>query len=71
MMRGMKAKVNLIPYNPNSGLPYRRPDAKRVERFRETLTERYVSTFVRRPRGDDISAACGQLAYMGEVEQGA
>jgi 23S rRNA (adenine2503-C2)-methyltransferase len=64
LLHGMKAKVNLIPFNPNPGMPYRRPSPERVERFRQVLVERQVSAFVRKTRGDDIAAACGQLAYL-------
>lgn len=67
LLKGMRAKVNLIPYNPNPGLPFRRPAADRVDRFREILAGQGLSAFVRRPRGDDISAACGQLAYLEEA----
>lgn len=67
LLGGLKAKVNLIPYNPNPGLPYRRPDPDRVERFKDILADLHISAFVRRPRGDDISAACGQLAYLEKV----
>ncbi len=70
LLEGMQVKVNLIPYNPNPGLPFRRPSAEGVEQFRSILTERFVSAFVRRPRGDDISAACGQLAYLEKSVQG-
>lgn len=71
LLKGMRAKVNLIPYNPNPGLPYRRPEEERVERFREILVDHQVSAFVRRPRGEDISAACGQLAYLDRNPEGA
>ncbi len=64
LLEGMKSKVNLIPYNPNPGLPYERPSAERLSRFRQILVDNNVAVFVRRPRGDDISAACGQLAYL-------
>lgn len=64
LLRGLQAKVNLIPYNPNPGLPYRRPSPEGVERFRGILTGHLVSAFVRKTRGDDIAAACGQLACM-------
>lgn len=63
LLRGLRAKVNLIPYNPNPGLPHRRPEASQVERFRQLLLEENLSVFVRKTRGEDVSAACGQLAY--------
>ena len=64
LLKGIPSKVNLIPYNPNPGLPYLRPSAEQVDAFREVLVQSHLAAFVRRPRGDDISAACGQLAYL-------
>ena len=58
----IKAKVNLIPHNPADPLPYLpSPDAT-VERFKNILESKGVHAFVRKPRGRDIFAACGQLA---------
>jgi 23S rRNA (adenine2503-C2)-methyltransferase len=59
----MHAKVNLIPWNPGE-LPYRAPDADRIEEFRRVLVERDQLAFVRYSRGQDIGAACGQLALI-------
>jgi 23S rRNA (adenine2503-C2)-methyltransferase len=56
------AKVNLIPFNPFPGTVYRRPPAARIDAFREVLQETGVVAITRRTRGDDIDAACGQLA---------
>ncbi len=64
LLRGLRVKVNLIPYNPNPGLPHRRPRPDRVERFAEVLSSHHVAAFVRRTRGGDVAAACGQLAYL-------
>ena len=65
LMRGFRAHVNLIPYNWTgaglSGRVYERPGRERVERFLELLRERKVVAHVRETRGDDVSAACGQL----------
>ena len=58
----IKAKVNLIPHNPADPLPYRPSTEERVERFKNILESKGVHAFVRRPRGRDIFAACGQLA---------
>ncbi|MFN2510385.1 MAG: 23S rRNA (adenine(2503)-C(2))-methyltransferase RlmN [Pyrinomonadaceae bacterium] len=58
----MRAKVNLIPHNPANPLPYHPSSAERVEKFRTILESKGVHTFVRKPRGRDIYAACGQLA---------
>jgi 23S rRNA (adenine2503-C2)-methyltransferase len=61
----LSAKVNLIPHNPAEPLPYRPSSTERVETFREILESKGVHAFVRRPRGRDILAACGQLAAQG------
>jgi 23S rRNA (adenine2503-C2)-methyltransferase len=61
LISGMRAKVNLIPWNPGE-LPYRPPAAERIEKFREVLADKGVPVFVRYSRGQDISGACGQLA---------
>lgn len=53
--------LNLIPYNPVVGLPYQRPSKRSVEAFRARLAEAGLNVTVRRSRGDDIAAACGQL----------
>jgi len=58
----LKAKVNLIPHNPAEPLPYRPSSLNRVEAFRSILESKGIHGFVRRPRGRDIFAACGQLA---------
>ena len=58
-------KVNLIPYNANPGLPYRAPAPDRVLAFQEALAARNLTAVVRKNRGRDISAACGQLAAEG------
>ena len=63
LIDGLRAKVNLIPWNPGA-LPYRAPEAARVEQFRNVLVEKGVPAFIRYSRGGDISAACGQLALL-------
>lgn len=60
-LKDMPAKVNLIPLNEAEELDYERPSDAAVERFQAILTERNVDAFVRKNRGNDISAACGQL----------
>jgi len=62
LLRGHPAKVNLIPFNPFPGTRYRRSSAPVIQRFRDELLQRGVLATVRRTRGDDIDAACGQLA---------
>jgi 23S rRNA (adenine2503-C2)-methyltransferase len=58
----LRAKVNLIPHNPADPLPYHPSPPERVESFKTILESKGVNAFVRRPRGVDIFAACGQLA---------
>jgi 23S rRNA (adenine2503-C2)-methyltransferase len=58
----ISCKINLIPFNPFPGSGLRRPDAQRVRDFAARLSEGGIVTTVRRTRGDDIDAACGQLA---------
>jgi 23S rRNA m2A2503 methyltransferase len=61
LLRGIRAKVNLIPFNPYPGLPFVRPDDSVVGEFRRILDEADISAFIRRSRGDSLQAACGQL----------
>jgi 23S rRNA (adenine2503-C2)-methyltransferase len=63
-------KVNLIVWNPGPGLPYRMAEAEQVMQFQERLRENGIPAFVRRPRGRDIYAACGQLKRTTEIEPG-
>jgi len=58
---GLPAKVNLIAWNPGPGIPYTMPRSEAVEAFRRALANEGVPTYLRRPRGRDIFAACGQL----------
>jgi 23S rRNA (adenine2503-C2)-methyltransferase len=61
ILRGLRVKVNLIPMNPVTGAEFRAPSAGRVDAFREALAGEGLSVFVRKQRGDDVDAACGQL----------
>jgi 23S rRNA (adenine2503-C2)-methyltransferase len=61
LLANLRAKVNLIPWNLGD-LPYQKPDERRVAEFRAVLTDRNVPAFVRDSRGQDVMAACGQLA---------
>jgi 23S rRNA (adenine2503-C2)-methyltransferase len=63
LLSGIRAKVNLIPWNPGE-LPWHRPEAERVEAFQQILIAKSVPTFVRDSRGQDVMAACGQLALL-------
>ncbi len=65
LVAGIPAKVNLIPYNDNPGLGFRAPAPHRVEAFHRILCARNITAVIRKNRGGDISAACGQLAAEG------
>jgi len=62
LLKGHPAKVNLIPFNPFPGTRYTRSSAPVIQRFRDELLQRGLLATVRRTRGEDIDAACGQLA---------
>ena len=61
LLAGMRAKVNLIVWNPGPGIAYSQPAPEDVARFQAMLIEGGIATYIRRPRGRDIYAACGQL----------
>src|SRR5271163_1212660 len=63
LLANLRVKVNLIPWNPGD-LPYKAPDAGRIEEFRRILTDKELLAFVRYSRGQDVMAACGQLALL-------
>jgi 23S rRNA (adenine2503-C2)-methyltransferase len=67
LIRGVRAKVNLIALNPGPGIAFQTPAQDRVAEFRKILLAAGVPTFVRRPRGRDIYAACGQLKRTVEL----
>ena len=67
LLKGMRAKVNLIALNPGPGISFSIPTEERVSAFQQTLIRAGIPTFVRRPRGRDIYAACGQLKRTVEV----
>jgi 23S rRNA (adenine2503-C2)-methyltransferase len=66
LLRDVRAKVNLIPLNAATGIPFERPSDDRVDRFARRLAERGLTVSVRKSRGRDIRAACGQLIVEGE-----
>ncbi|MEW5905104.1 MAG: 23S rRNA (adenine(2503)-C(2))-methyltransferase RlmN [Pseudomonadota bacterium] len=66
LVREVPCKFNLIPFNPFPQAPYRRSDMETVKRFRDILMQADIVTTIRKVRGDDIAAACGQLA--GQVQ---
>lgn len=61
LMHGIRSKVNLLPLNEAAGIPYQRPDDQRVNAFAEVLADGGLTVSVRKSRGRDIRAACGQL----------
>jgi 23S rRNA (adenine2503-C2)-methyltransferase len=68
LAKNLNAKVNLIPYNKVEGLPWERPEEENQERFVEALNARGVTATLRREKGHDIDAACGQLRLKTERE---
>lgn len=65
LLGGIRAKVNLIPLNEAPGIPFARPSDGRVDQFAQVLADRRVTVSVRKSRGRDIRAACGQLIVEG------
>jgi 23S rRNA (adenine2503-C2)-methyltransferase len=68
LLNGIRAKVNLLPLNAAPGIPFARPADERVNAFASVLAERGITVSVRKSRGRDIRAACGQLIVEGESE---
>ena len=71
LLKGMHAKVNLIVWNPGPGIAYTQPTPAAVDSFQQTLIRNGLPTYIRRPRGRDIYAACGQLKRTVEPERSA
>lgn len=67
LIRGLRAKVNLIALNPGPEIPFQTPAEERVLAFQNTLMRAGIPAFIRRPRGRDIYAACGQLKHTTEL----
>jgi len=67
LLRGLRSKVNLIAFNPGPEIPYSTPDDDRVHEFQQVLIRAGIPAFIRRPRGRDIYAACGQLKRTTEL----
>jgi 23S rRNA (adenine2503-C2)-methyltransferase len=61
LLKGIRAKINLIPLNEHPESPFQRPEDKTIQRFQEALRAEHFTTMVRQSRGEDILAACGQL----------
>lgn len=70
LLQGIPSKLNIIPWNPHEGAPYKRPSDEAISRFQHTAKAAGVATYLRTPRGDDIAAACGQLANKASVANG-
>lgn len=69
LLRGLRAKINLIALNPGPEIPFATPNEARVLAFQRLLMKSGIPTFIRRPRGRDIYAACGQLKKTTELLQ--
>ncbi len=61
LLQGIPSKVNLIPFNPVEGIEFKRPDDEKVLRFQKILTDANITALIRKSKGQDIRAACGQL----------
>ena len=68
LLSGVRSKVNLIPLNEAAGIPYSRPSDEQVERFAKVLADHHLTVSVRKSRGRDIRAACGQLIVEGPAK---
>jgi 23S rRNA (adenine2503-C2)-methyltransferase len=71
LLNGRTALVNVIPYNPVAGLPYRTPSVSAQQKFRRILQSRGIAVRFRHRKGDAIDAACGQLRRRSGVGEGA
>jgi 23S rRNA (adenine2503-C2)-methyltransferase len=71
LLADVKAKVNLIPLNAAAGIPFERPSDARVNAFARILADRHLTVSVRKSRGRDIRAACGQLIVEGQTRSAA
>jgi len=65
ILHGVRAKVNLIPFNPHPGSPFGAPSEARIYSFQEVLQKALLTAIIRKSRGNEIGAACGQLAARG------
>ncbi len=62
LLKGIQKKINLIPLNADPWIPLKRPPEERILQFQQILTDNHITAYIRKARGDDISAACGMLA---------
>jgi 23S rRNA (adenine2503-C2)-methyltransferase len=70
LLSGFKSKVNLIPYNPHDGSDFKAPSAESVRTFQQYLMDKKCLAMIRKSRGDDILAACGQLKAEDKKSEG-
>jgi len=70
LLKDIKCKINLIPYNPSSHTEFERPERQQVDRFHQYLLDRYFTVIIRDSRGQDVGGACGQLG-MGYLDDAA
>jgi 23S rRNA (adenine2503-C2)-methyltransferase len=70
LLRGIPCKLNIIPWNPHPHSPYERPEPARVRAFQDEAIKLGFTVFIRKTRGDDIDAACGQLAASRDPRAG-
>jgi len=61
LLRGIRCKINLIPFNEFPGNPFRRPTSDVIDAFQQIIRNRGFDVFLRKSRGDDVLGACGQL----------
>ena len=66
LVRGMRCKVNLIPFNEFPGSPFRRPSDETILRFQSIVTRSGIDAYIRKSKGRDILGACGQLGTLPE-----
>jgi len=71
LLAGVKSKVNLIPLNAAAGIPFERPSDEAIDQFARILADRGLTVSVRKSRGRDIRAACGQLIVEGQEKSAA
>jgi 23S rRNA (adenine2503-C2)-methyltransferase len=69
LLKGIPSKVNLIPWNPVEGIAYQRPSGERIRTFQDAVRSAGLPVYIRTPRGDDVDAACGQLAARTDLVQ--
>jgi 23S rRNA (adenine2503-C2)-methyltransferase len=70
LLKGIRSKVNLIPFNPWPGAPYTCSSNNRIHAFGRIIMEAGIASPIRKTRGEDIMAACGQLKSLSELKKG-